>query len=135
MPGYLMGEFNGGCPAADGPRDSRCWQQSSRRLTPALSGDRKIPDSRMSSAGPTKTKVVGRRLVREVSRRWILELRSLARPVPWLTRRKRHDWMAGYGLLLAQVLCEPLKIEAGCSQQRGSGASNLRDDRVHPWRL
>jgi hypothetical protein len=43
--------------------------------------------------------------------------------------------MAGYRLLLAQVLCEPLKIEAGGSQQRGSGTSNLRDDRVHPWSL
>jgi hypothetical protein len=43
--------------------------------------------------------------------------------------------MAGHSLFLAQVLREPLKIEAGCGQQRGSGASNLRDDRVHPWRL
>jgi len=33
MPGCLMGEFNGGCTAADGCRDSRAWRQRSSRLT------------------------------------------------------------------------------------------------------
>jgi len=46
MPGYLMGEFKGGCSAADGCRDSRSWPQSSGRLKGrAPSGDRR------SSAG------------------------------------------------------------------------------------
>jgi len=33
IPGCLMCEFNGGCTAADGCRDSRPWQQRSSRLT------------------------------------------------------------------------------------------------------
>jgi hypothetical protein len=34
MPGCLMGEFTGGCTAADGCRDRRAWRPSSSGLAP-----------------------------------------------------------------------------------------------------
>jgi len=42
MPGCLMGEFNGGCTAADGCRDSRAWRQRSSRLTTGASAARRF---------------------------------------------------------------------------------------------